>query len=227
MARVLLIEDDAPIRIALTRALTTLGHAVETAPTGAGALAHVIRTAPELVVLDLGLPDIDGQAVLRMLRADSDVPVIVATARDDDVDVVATLNAGADDYLVKPFTGRQLDARIRAVLRRAGDDRPPAPLQIGQLQVDARTRQVRLEGRCLELSAKEFDVLLHLAERAGAVVSKQELLAQVWRQPASSGTKTVDVHLSWLRRKLGESGQAPRYLHTVRGAGVRLAPPAT
>lgn len=225
MARVLLVEDDAPIRIALTRSLTTLGHAVETATTGADALAQVIRVAPELMVLDLGLPDIDGQAVLRMLRGNSDVPVIVATARDDDVDVVSTLDCGADDYLVKPFSGRQLDARIRAVLRRCGNGQPPAPLQIGELQVDPSSRQARLDGCRLELSAKEFDLLRLLVERAGAVVSKQELLAEVWRQPASSGTKTVDVHLSWLRRKLGESGQAPRYLHTVRGAGVRLAPP--
>ncbi len=212
--------------MALTRSLTTLGHAVESAVSGAGALASITRSLPELVVLDLGLPDIDGQAVLRMLRATSDVPVIVATARDDDVDVVRTLDAGADDYLVKPFTARQLDARIRAVLRRTGDGKPPAPLKVGALEVDARSRQARLDGRSLELSAKEFDVLLHLAEHAGAVVSKQELLARVWRQPASSGVKTVDVHLSWLRRKLGESGQSPRYLHTVRGAGVRLAPPA-
>lgn len=225
MAQVLLVEDDAPIRVALTRALTELGHAVDTAGGGAAALARVAAAGPELVVLDLALPDIDGLEVLRMLRGSSAVPVIAATARDEDTEVVRTLEAGADDYLVKPFTAQQLHARIRAVLRRVGEGRLARPIQLGQLDVDARSRQVRLDGRPLELTAREFDLLLYLAERAGAVVSKRELLAEVWRQPYGGADKTVDVHVSWLRRKLGESAQEPRYLHTVRGAGIRLAAP--
>lgn len=213
------------MRVGLARALSELGHAVDAVGTGTGALERVATGAPELVVLDLGLPDIDGWEVLRMLRGASAVPVVVETARDEDTAVVRTLDAGADDYVVKPFTARQLDARIRAVLRRAGGGVAGGSLWVAGLEIDARSRQARLDGRGVELTVREFDLLLYLAERAGAVVSKRELLAEVWRQPAGGADKTVDVHLSWLRRKLGESAQHPRYLHTVRGAGVRLAPP--
>jgi DNA-binding response OmpR family regulator len=225
VAAVLLVEDDTDIRIALTRALTGLGHVIDTVTAGREALARIMDSPPDLVVLDLGMHDIDGFDVLRMLRGASAIPVVVATARDDDVDAVRTLDAGADDYVVKPFSARQLDARIRAVLRRVEDTELAEPVTVGELTVDARARRAELAGAELDLTVKEFDLLLYLAEHAGAVVSKRELLTQVWRQPHGGADKTVDVHLSWLRRKLGESAAEPRYLHTVRGAGVRLSAP--
>lgn len=221
----LIIEDDATIRTALVRALTARDHSTMTAPTALGGLQSLVEHRPDVVLLDLGLPDLDGAALLAMIRAVSTVPVIVVSARDDGPAVVELLDAGADDYLTKPFAADQLDARIRAVLRRTDPDRPSGPLHVGGLVVDARARTVLLDGRPLELSPKEFDLLEHLAERPGEVVTKRELLAEVWKQPYGGADKTVDVHLSWLRRKLGESADQPRYLHTVRGVGVKLAPP--
>jgi DNA-binding response OmpR family regulator len=139
--------------------------------------------------------------------------------------VVKALDAGADDFVIKPFGADHLEARIRAVLRRSATARSDAPLVVGELSIDAKTRSVNLAGKELELSRKEFDLLYVLACRAGEVVSKRELLAEVWRQPYGGGDRTVDVHLSWLRRKLGETAAEPRYLHSSRGVGVRLAPP--
>ena len=225
MSRLLIVEDDAPIRGALVRALTERGHVVGSAGTGMAGLSEVLDQAPDLVVLDLGLPDVDGDQVLRMIRAVSRIPVIVATARDDDSEVVAALDAGADDYLVKPFSADQLDARIRAVLRRIEGDEPPAALRVGELLVDPSAREARLGTLALDLTPKEFDLLAYLAARPGQVVTKRELLSEVWRQPYGGADKTVDVHLSWLRRKLGEAAQSPRYLHTVRGVGVKLVEP--
>ena len=225
MAHVLVVEDDAGIRSAVIRALTERGHAVASAGDGMSGLRHAVEDRPDLVVLDLGLPDLDGADLLRMLRAVSQVPVIVATARDDDAMVVRALNAGADDYLVKPYSADQLDARIRAVLRRsAGVDVDPT-LIVGGLSIDPRTREVSLDDTALELSPREFDLLAYLAARPGEVVSKRELLAEVWQQPYGGAEKTVDVHLSWLRRKLGETAQEPRFLVTVRGVGVKLVEP--
>ncbi|MCX4386422.1 response regulator transcription factor [Micromonospora peucetia] len=228
MARLLLIEDDLTIRTPLLRALRERGHAVAAASTAMTGLRDALDDRPDLVVLDLGLPDLDGRELLRMLRAVSAVPVIVATARDDDTEIVRVLDAGADDYVVKPFTAAQLDARIRAVLRRGAGSAPDDPaLVVGGLRVDPRSRQVTLDGEPVELTPREFDLLHHLAGRPGQVVTKRELLAEVWRVPYGGADKTVDVHLSWLRRKLGENAQAPRYLHTVRGVGVRLEAPGS
>ena len=178
------------------------------------------------MLLDLGLPDLDGHSLLTMLRAVRRTPVIVVTARDDDPSVVRALDAGADDYVVKPFGMDQLEARIRAVLRRTGADGPEEPVRVGELVVDAATRACTLAGRDVELSRREFDLLLLLAQRAGEVVTKREILEEVWNQPYGGGERTVDVHLSWLRRKLGETAAQPAYLHSVRGVGVRLAPPS-
>jgi DNA-binding response OmpR family regulator len=225
VASLLIIEDDAGIRSALTRALTERGHAVHWQPAGLSGLQSVIDENPDVVLLDLGLPDVDGLQVLTMLRAVSAVPVIIITARDDDAEVVRALDSGADDFVVKPFGADHLDARIRAVLRRGGSQRADGPLVVGGLTIDQRTRSVTLDGQQLELSRKEFDLLLALAQRAGEVVTKRELLAEVWRQPYGGGDRTVDVHLSWLRRKLGETAAEPRYLHSSRGVGVRLAAP--
>ncbi|WP_262281614.1 response regulator transcription factor [Micromonospora sp. MA102] len=228
MARLLLIEDDLTIRGTLLRALRERGHAVAAASTALDGLRDALDDRPDLVVLDLGLPDLDGGELLRMLRAVSAVPVIVATARDDEAEIVRMLDAGADDYLVKPFTAAQLDARVRAVLRRSTADAGTDPvLVVGGLRIDPRARQVTLDGTPVELTPREFDLLHHLAGRPGQVVTKRELLTEVWRIPYGGADKTVDVHLSWLRRKLGESAQEPRYLHTVRGVGVRLDGPGS
>ncbi|MFJ1601992.1 response regulator transcription factor [Streptomyces sp. NPDC088253] len=227
MVRLLLIEDDPTIRTPLIRALSERGHAVAAAHTAMGGLQTALDERPDLVVLDLGLPDLDGIQLLRMLRAVSSVPVIIATAKDDEAEMVRGLDAGADDYVVKPFTAAQLDARVRAVLRRgAGLQEGTAATVVGDLCIDPGAREASLAGVMLDLTPREFDLLHHLAVRAGRVVTKRELLTEVWRVPYGSADKTVDVHLSWLRRKLGETAQDPRYLHTVRGVGVRLSAPA-
>jgi DNA-binding response OmpR family regulator len=222
---VLVVEDDPQVRAALLRTLDERGYAVSSAGTGMAGLQAAVADQPELVLLDLGLPDLDGAEVLRMLRAVSQVPVIVVTARDEETEIVAGLDRGADDYLVKPFGAAQLDARIRAVLRRSAADEPTAEITVGGLVLDPRGREARLDGVPLDLAPKEFDLLRFLVERCDQVVSKRELLAEVWRLPYGGADKTVDVHLSWLRRKLGETAHQPRYLHTVRGVGIRLAAP--
>ncbi|HKA85127.1 MAG TPA: response regulator transcription factor [Acidimicrobiales bacterium] len=226
MASVLVIEDDQRIREALASGLSGSGHAVRTEGTGAAALTAAVDWRPEVIVLDLGLPDLDGADVLRMLRGVSDVPVIVATARDDEAEIVRLLDQGADDYVVKPYSAAQLEARIRAVLRRGGAGDDDDRVQVGDLVVQPRTRSATLDGRQLDLTRLEFDLLAHLARRSPDVVTRRELLAEVWRQPYGGADKTVDVHLSWLRRKLGETAAEPRYLYTVRGVGVRLDTPA-
>jgi DNA-binding response OmpR family regulator len=224
MTRVLVVEDDPAIGRLLQRSLTDRGDVVTLAPDGASGLSLALQDRPEVVLLDLGLPDLDGRQVLRMLRAVSQVPVIVVTAQDDDRAVVQALDDGADDYLVKPFGSDQLAARMRAVLRRAAPGASgEAGTRIGDLEIDPGTRQVRLSGEPIELSRKEFDLLWLLASRGGEVVTKREMLAEVWGLPFGGGDRTVDVHLSWLRRKLGETAAQPRYLYTVRGVGVRLA----
>jgi DNA-binding response OmpR family regulator len=226
VAHILVVEDDPHIRGAVLRALGERGHAVSSAPDAMSGLRDVVGTEPDLVVLDLGLPDLDGTELLRMLRAVSEVPVIVATARDDDATVVKALDAGADDYVTKPFSAAQLDARIRAVLRRSGATEDVDPvLTVGGLRIDTRSREVSLDGQPVELSPREFDLLAYLAASPGRVVTKRELLTEVWRVPYGGADKTVDVHLSWLRRKLGETAQEPRFLVTVRGVGVKLVAP--
>ena len=227
VAQLLIVEDDERIRTALIRALRERGHVLSSAGTALEGLRKAVDERPDLVVLDLGLPDLDGSELLRMLRAVSTVPVIVATARDDDGSVVQALDSGADDYVLKPFRADQLEARIRAVLRRAAGaaEAAEAAVTVGPLTVDPRSRRVTFGGRPVELAPKEFDLLAYLAARAGTVVSKRELLSEVWRLPYGGSDKTVDVHLSWLRRKLGESAAEPRLLQPVRGVGVRLAEP--
>lgn len=224
MARLLLIEDDAEIRRALVRALTDLGHTVASTGQGYSALQLVMDEQPDLVLLDLGLPDIDGREVLRMLRAVTVIPVIVATARDGEPAIIEALDLGADDFVIKPFGANHLDARIRAVLRRGGESSGPAPLTVGDLQLDPLSRTVSLSGRPVELTRREYDLLHYLMQRPGAVVTRRELVAEVWRQPYVNADKTIDVHISWLRRKLGEDAREPRYVHTIRGVGVRFGP---
>ena len=225
MAEVYIIEDDARIRESVARSLEAGGHLVRSAGAGLTGLAEIVSSSPDVVVLDLGLPDVDGIEVLRMLRGTSPVPVVVATARGDERDIIALLDAGADDYLVKPYSTGEMEARLRAVLRRASAETAPKRIVIADLDIDLAGRAASLAGERLDLARKEFDLLVHLASRPGEVVSKRELLADVWRQPYGGSDKTVDVHLSWLRRKLGESAGDPRYLHTVRGVGIKLTDP--
>jgi DNA-binding response OmpR family regulator len=224
MARMVLVEDDLEIRRLVADALAEVGHDVESAQTAMAGLELAVKGQPDLVLLDLGLPDVDGTELLRMIRAVSEVPVIVITARGADEVVVRTLDAGADDYLVKPFSVSQLEARVRAVLRR-GTSNTDWPLRIGGLEIDIGAREARIDGALLDLSPKEFDLLRVLAERPGQVVSKRELMAEVWREPYGGSERTIDVHLSWLRSKLGESANEPRYLQTVHGVGIKLIDP--
>ena len=225
MPSILLIEDDVEIRRLAASALAEVGHDVESADRAMAGLELAVRGHPDLVILDLGLPDIDGTELLRMIRAVSQVPVIVITARGADETVVATLDAGADDYLVKPFSMTQLEARVRAVLRRRQVTGEASRLAVGELVMDLPGRTATLAGEALDLSPKEFDMLAVLVERSGEVLSKRELLAEVWREPYGGSEHTVDVHVSWLRRKLGETAQQPRYIQTVHGVGVKLVDP--
>ncbi|MTE19173.1 response regulator [Streptomyces sp. TRM43335] len=229
MARVLVVEDDQFVRSALIRHLTEASHTVRSVGTALEALREVAHFGFDVVILDLGLPDLDGAEALKMLRGVTQVPVIVATARDDETEIVRLLNDGADDYLVKPFSVEHLSARMAAVLRRArgtaagtgapgGEDRV---IRVGGLAIDPLRRQAELDGRRLDLTRREFDLLAFLAQRPGVVVPRRELLAEVWQQ-SYGDDQTIDVHLSWLRRKLGETAASPRYLHTLRGVGVKL-----
>ena len=226
MASLLLVEDDTRIRGALLRSLTARGHAVAWTATGRSGLEHALDEGLDLVVLDLGLPDIDGAQLLRMLRAVSSVPVIVATARDDDASIVDLLEHGADDYVVKPFTANHLNARITAVLRRTEPTPREQFLVVGELSIDLRGRTARLAGRRLDLRPREFELLAFLAARPGVVVSRREIMAEVWHLPYGGADKTVDVHVSWLRRKLGESATNPRLIRTVRSVGIKLVEPS-
>ncbi|GAA4958670.1 response regulator transcription factor [Uniformispora flossi] len=225
MAQVLVVEDDQFVRSALIRYLSQEAHGVRSVGTALEALREVAQHPFDVVILDLGLPDLDGGEALKMLRGISDVPVIIATARDDEAEVVRLLNAGADDYVTKPFSGEHLGARLSAVLRRTRGRTTGDVLQCGGLRIDIRRREADLDGTPLNLTRREFDLLAFLASRAGAVVPRREILAEVWGQ-AYGDDQTIDVHLSWLRRKLGETARQPRYLHTVRGVGVKLEPPA-
>ncbi|MDH3518015.1 MAG: response regulator transcription factor [Acidimicrobiia bacterium] len=225
MPRVILVEDDHTIRRLAADALARAGFDVDSAAGAMEGLQLVVKDHPDLVVLDLGLPDLDGSELLRMIRAVSQVPVIVATAREDEGSMVELLDAGADDYVVKPYSGEQLTARVRAVLRRGGTETAGADLVVGGLVLSVTARDVRLDGELMDLSPKEFDLLRVLMERRGEVVTKRELLADVWREPYGGSERTVDVHLSWLRKKLGETASEPRYLRTVHGVGVKLVEP--
>ncbi|KOV78300.1 response regulator transcription factor [Nocardia sp. NRRL S-836] len=212
--RVLLVEDDEPIAESLTRGLSRYGFEVRWVQTGAEALASVADAA--LVLVDLGLPDMDGLDVCRELRARGDVPIIVISARSDEVDRVVGLEIGADDYVTKPFGVREVVARIRAVLRRSQP--PAAPEQHGRLRIDRRGRRVHLDDTELVLTPKEFDLLAYLAEEPGAVFTREQIMESVWDENWFGPTKTLDVHVGVLRRKLGDAAA----VETVRGVGFRL-----
>jgi DNA-binding response OmpR family regulator len=224
MARVLLVEDDPLLRSAMVADLIQREHAVRTAGTALDGIREVSQHPPEVIVLDLGLPDLDGGSALKMMRAVTQTPVIIATARDEEAEIIRLLNDGADDYLVKPFSGEHLAARIAALLRRARPGDAATVISLAGLRVDLARREAVLDGTQLGLSRREFDLLAYLAARPGVVVPRQELLTEVWHQ-SYGDDQTIDVHVSWLRRKLGETAARPRYLRTVRGVGVMLDPP--
>jgi DNA-binding response OmpR family regulator len=231
VVRVLLVEDDQRLRQAVTADLERRGHVVQAVASALEALRAVAQQVPDLVILDLGLPDLDGAQALQMIRGVSMVPVLVATARDDEREVISVLNAGADDYLIKPFSPEHLDARISGLLRRVKDENRDDVLVLGGLTLKRLSRQVALDGAQVDLTRREFDLLAYLMSRPGEVVTRQELLQHVWQNP-DGDEKIIDAQLSWLRRKLGDQAAQPRYLHTVRGVGVKLdaptaaAPPA-
>jgi DNA-binding response OmpR family regulator len=224
MARVLVVEDDPLVRSAVISDLSSRAHVVRTAGTALDGIRELGSFPPEVIVLDLGLPDLDGRQALRMMRAVSSTPVIIATACDDEAEVVRLLNAGADDYIVKPFSCEHLAARITALLRRTAAGGGIPVIRVGGLEVDMARRAASLDGAPLSLSRREFDLLAYLAARPGEVVSRRDLLTEVWHQ-SYGDDQTIDVHVSWLRRKLGETAASPRYLRTVRGVGVLLDNP--
>ena len=223
---ILLVEDETSIVEPLVAALQSEGFETEVAGTVAEAL-ELARREPDLVLLDLMLPDGSGFDVCRELRKDSRVPIIILSARGEEPDRVVGLELGADDYVVKPFSAREIVARIRAVLRRADAPEPAGdgPLEVGELRLEPAKREVTLRGDVLELSRKEFDVLQLLMQNAGSVVKRERLIDEVWDRNWFGSTKTLDVHVSGIRRKLGDDPSSPRYLHTVRGVGFRFSTP--
>jgi two-component system, OmpR family, response regulator RegX3 len=223
--RILLVEDELSITEPLAAALEREGFETQVAGTVTEALAAAEREQPHLVLLDVMLPDGSGFDVCRELRRSSTVPIIMLTARGEEADRVIGLELGADDYVVKPFSAREVTARIRAVLRRAETSASEAgdTIEIGDVRLDSAKREVRRAGEPLELSRKEFDVLELLMRAAGSVVKRERLIEQVWDTNWFGSTKTLDVHVSSLRRKLGDDANEPRYLHTIRGVGFRFA----
>ena len=220
---ILLVEDEQAITDPLAEALEREGFGTRVAGTAAEALELARAHPPDLVLLDIGLPDGSGLDVCRRLRSERDVPVIMLTARGSEADRVAGLEIGADDYVVKPFSAREVAARVRAVLRRARQTTGgEGPIEIGELRLDRAKRVAELAGSEVELSRKEYELLRVLMEQAGNVITRQELIEEVWDMNWFGSTKTLDVHMSGLRKKLGDDAAEPRYIHTVRGVGFRF-----
>jgi DNA-binding response OmpR family regulator len=223
VARLLIVEDDEGIRVPLARALEREGYEVDGVGDGEEALRLAAGTDHDLVLVDVGLPGLDGLEVCRRLRAQAPaLPILFLTAQDGELDIVDGLDAGADDYITKPFRVSELLARVRAHLRRTTAD--PVELQAGDVRVDRGARRAWLGDAELELSPKEFDLLALLVGEAGRVVTRERIMSEVWDENWFGSTKTLDMHVSWLRRKLGEDASDPRHLMTVRGVGLRFEP---
>ncbi|MBI2684534.1 MAG: response regulator transcription factor [Actinobacteria bacterium] len=218
---ILVVEDEESIATLVRAYLEREGYHVECTRSGLDALERLDRTAPVAVVLDLGLPDIDGFEVCRRIRARSSVPILMVTARDEEPDRVAGLVIGADDYISKPFSPRELVARVGAVLRRLERSDDTAALTIADVLVRTAAREVRVAGESVELRGKEFDLLRFLVENRGRVVSRERLLDEVWGMSFAGGTRTVDVHVAQIRRKLGR----PDLIQTIRGYGYKATAP--
>jgi two-component system response regulator RegX3 len=226
---ILMVEDESSITEPLAEALDREGFDTRVAGTVADALSEAAKDMPDLVLLDVMLPDGSGYDVARTLREKSKVPIIMLTARGEETDRIVGLELGADDYIVKPFSAREVAARIRAVLRRAGDHAELAasvkqgPREIGPVKVDRARRVASVGGAEMDLTRKEFELLELLTRDAGSVISRERLIDEVWDTNWFGSTKTLDVHVSSLRRKLGDDSQNPRFIHTVRGVGFRFA----
>jgi two-component system, OmpR family, response regulator RegX3 len=222
---ILMVEDESSITEPLAEALDREGFDTRVAGTVAAALEAANEEMPDLVLLDVMLPDGSGYDVARTLRERSKVPIIMLTARGEETDRIVGLELGADDYIVKPFSAREVIARIRAVLRRSDDqpERPAGPVAIGPLTLDPAKRSVTLDGGDVDLTRKEFELLELLMSEAGSVITRERLIDEVWDVNWFGSTKTLDVHVSGLRKKLGDDSAAPRYIHTVRGVGFRFA----
>jgi DNA-binding response OmpR family regulator len=225
--RILVVEDEESIAKPFATALRRAGFEPIVTGTAAGALELAASASPDLVMLDLALPDGDGRDVCRDLRRRSEIPIVMLTARGTETDKIVGLELGADDYVVKPFSAAEVISRIRAVLRRSGpvEPLPRGPLRAGDLEVDLRARTAHLDGRDLDLSRKEFDLLAELLRHRGEVVTREDLMSRVWDTNWFGSTKTLDVHIGWLRRKLGDEAADPEYIETVRGVGFRLVAP--
>jgi two-component system, OmpR family, response regulator RegX3 len=228
--RILFVEDERSISEPFSKALAREGFEPHVAGTAARALELAESLDPDLILLDLHLPDGDGRDVCRTIRARSGVPIIILTARGTETDRIVGLELGADDYVVKPFSGAEVIARIRAVLRRAkpaaaAEDEPEPPISIGDLHVDLAARRATLRDEELALSRKEFDLLAELVRNAGRVVTREALMDRVWDENWFGSTKTLDVHVRWLRGKLGETAENAHYVQTVRGVGFRFRGP--
>ena len=222
---VLVVEDEESIASFVALYLKNAGYDVDTAATGGEAIAKVEAAPPELLVLDLMLPDMDGIEVCRRVRRQSEVPILMLTARDEDVDKIIGLEVGADDYMTKPFNPRELVARVKSILRRSTADRRPVEsrqIEHGDLSVDAGRREVRVGEQEIQLAPKEFDLLWELLDHRGIVLTRDQLLERVWGYTFAGDTRTVDVHVRQLRRKLGDASPSV----TVGGVGYKVAPPA-
>jgi DNA-binding response OmpR family regulator len=225
VAVLLVVEDDETIGSIVESRLRAEHHAVTWVAGGQAAVDAALRTNPELVLLDLGLPDVDGVEVCRRLRAAAPgTTIIMLTARGAEIDVVVGLDAGADDYVTKPFRLAELLARVRAHLRRAGPGGATGRLAVGGLELDAGSHRVSVDGREVDLRPREFDLLALLMAEAGRVVGRERIMAEVWDEHWFGSTKTLDMHISSLRRKLLDAGDVPDRLSTIRGVGYRLEP---
>ena len=229
MAQVLVVDDEATLVDTIRYNLRREGYEVQVAGEGNEAIRLARAAAPDLVVLDLMLPGLDGLEVCRQLRRESTVPILMLTAKDDEVDKIVGLEVGADDYMTKPFSMRELLARVRAMLRRsrmvqqAGETDGAQPVRSGDLEADPLQRRVTLGERSIQLKPKEFDLLVYLMQQRGRVLTRDQLLEKVWGYTFGGDTRTVDVHIRWLREKIEEDPSTPRRLETVRGVGYRFA----
>lgn len=229
--KILVVEDDQTLKETLAYNLTRQGYEVETAEDGRTAVDLAQKINPNLVILDIMLPVLDGLEVCRILRKESNVPIIMLTARDDEIDRILGLEIGADDYLTKPFSMRELLARVKAQIRRvrfdledsiAKDQSPGDIMTFGNLKIDLSRREVLIEGMPVSLKPKEFDLLVYMARHKGQVLSREMLLEEVWGWDFSGGSRTVDVHVRWIREKIEPDPPHPTRLVTVRGAGYRF-----
>lgn len=223
--RILVVEDEQAISEPLAEGLEREGFDAEVVATVESAREAHRRDPPDLILLDVMLPDGDGRDLAREVRRQSDVPIIMLTARGEEIDRVLGLELGADDYVVKPFSIRELTARIRAIMRRGRGGERPGPIEIGDVRLDLSSRTVTKNGRPVELAAKEFDLLHMLMSSAGQVLRREQIMDEVWDPHWFGPTKTLDVHVSWLRKKIEDDPAKPQYITTIRGVGFRFLGP--